>query len=199
VRVAVLTLVRDRLDYTQHSTDGVSAWLEGEYRPHFLTRVPANIGISRGMNVLLASRDQDYDVVVKFDNDCELVQEFTLERVCDAVYETGALLSPVIRGLNHPPQPIREREMGSETILEIHQIGGIFLAAPRELYDGFSYSDSNPLWGGDDLEVCAHWRRQGYWCGYVKDLEAWHYEGTSQQYLRYPEYYQRRVAEGGPR
>jgi GT2 family glycosyltransferase len=150
VRVAVLTLVRDRLDYTQHcfgrlrefagidfdhyildqgSTDGVSAWLEGEYRPHFLTRVPANIGISRGMNVLLASRDQDYDVVVKFDNDCELVQEFTLERVCDAVYETGALLSPVIRGLNHPPQPIREREMGSETILEIHQIGGIFLAA----------------------------------------------------------------------
>lgn len=225
MRVAVLTCVRDRLDYTQHcfgrlqqyagtpfdhyvldqgSTDGVSGWLEGEYRPHFLVRVDSNIGISRGMNFLLAALDKNYDVVVKVDNDCELVQEHTVETVCDLVLETGALLSPRILGLNGPPQPIGERMIGNEKILLIHQIGGIFLAAPGELYSGgalgggFRYDESNPLWGGDDIQVCAYWSSRGYWCGYVDSLEAWHYEGTSQQYLRYPEYYARRLSEGGP-
>jgi hypothetical protein len=220
VKIAVLTCVRDRLDYTQHcfgrlkelaghpfdhyvldqaSTDGVTAWLRDVYQPYFLLRCSENLGISRGMNQLLTGLDKEYDVVVKVDNDCELVQEHTLETVADLVLETGAILSPRILGLNHPPQKIGDRYFGGEKLLLMQQIGGIFLAAPGELYRDFRYSESNPLWGGDDLEVCAYWNARGYWCGYVDSLEAWHYEGTSQQYERYPEYYARRVSEGGPR
>lgn len=219
MKIAVLTLVRDRLEYTQHcfgrlkelaghpfdhyvldqgSTDGVSEWLANEYRPHFLTRVEANIGISKGMNVLLDAGGADYDVVVKLDNDCEFVDENTLEIVADLVYDSGALLSPRIMGLNNPPPTHGAHRIGNEVVLDVHQIGGIFLAAPRELYTTFRYDPGNPLWGGDDGQVCAYWRERGYYCGYVEGLEAWHYEGTSNQYLRYPEYYARRLSEGGP-
>jgi hypothetical protein len=108
------------------------------------------------------------------------------------------LLSPRILGLNNPPPVTRELRIGNETILDIPQIGGIFLAAPAWVYDEFSYSEDVPPWGVDDVEICAWFRRQGGTCGYVKRLEAWHYEGTSGQHQKYPDYFARTLAEGKP-
>jgi GT2 family glycosyltransferase len=217
MRVAVLTLTRDRLDYTRHcfaqlhenagcdfdhfvldqgSTDGTPEWLRDEYDPHALALLPANLGISRGLNTLLDEFDlDDYDVIVKIDNDCELVQPNTLRDVCDLAVAGGCLLSPRILGLNQPPQATRELRIGDEIILDIPQIGGIFLAAPSWLYDEFRYSETNPPWGVDDVEVCAWWRRRGGTCGYVKRLEAWHYEGTAGQERRWPDYFTRKRSE----
>jgi hypothetical protein len=140
-----------------------------------------------------------YDVVVKFDNDCELRQPNTLRDVCALTVEGGALLSPRILGLRNPPVMLRAARIGAETILEVAQIGGIFLAAPAWVYaDGYRFDEDAPAWGTDDVSLCAWWRGQGGTVGYVKRLEAWHYETTDGQHDTFPSYFDRRVLEGGP-
>ena len=79
-------------------------------------------------------------------------------------------------------------------ILDIPQIGGIFLAVAGSIYNRFRYNEVNE---DDDVQLCWWWRGQGGRCGYVKRLEAWHYESTDGQWERYPDYFLRRVLEGG--
>ncbi len=216
MRIAVLTLTRDRLGYTKHcfeklrefagcdfdhyvfdqgSTDGTAEWLGDE--PVRLNVSPYNIGISRGMNQLLKTvTDTEYDVIAKIDNDCELTQPNTLRDIAHLTVEGGALLSPRILGLQNPPRHTAELVIGDEKILDVPQIGGIFLSAPGWVYDEFSYSDTNPYWGLDDVEICAWWRNEGGTCGYVDRLEAWHYLGTDGQHKDIPHYFERTYAEG---
>ena len=217
--VAVLSLTRDRLDYTKHcfaslhehagiefdhyvldqaSEDGTQDWLEHEYDPHTLALSPDNIGICKGLNVLIAEAElaDDYDVIVKFDNDCELTQPNTLRDVCTLVDDGGCILSPRIMGLRNPPRPFRELAIGDESILDVPQIGSVFMAVPAWVYGEFHYDERKMIY--DDVDICAWWRGRGGTCGYVKRLEAWHYETTDGQHERYPEYFARRVAEGMP-
>lgn len=227
MRIAVLTLTRDRLEYTRHcfalleqhagcdydhyvldqgSADGTAEWLFEEWLPggtfRSATRRLENVGISPGMNALLhqvSAREDDeeflYDAIVKFDNDCELTADNTLRDVVQATVNGNCLLSPRILGLLNPPQPTRRLTVGEEVILDVPQIGGIFLAAPAWVYDEFRYSDRNPSWGGDDVEICAWFRRKGGVCGYVERLEAWHYETTGGQRERFPDYFERKDQE----
>lgn len=219
--IAVLSLTRDRLDYTRHcfhtlhefagcefdhyvldqgSEDGTAGWLTAEYfadGAHSMILEPENIGVCRGLNKLLdvAFEHEDYDVVVKFDNDCELVQPDTLRDIAELTVEGGCLLSPRILGLRQPPQATRELVIGDEAILDIPQIGGIFLASPSWVFQEFRYNESNPLYGRDDIDLCHWFRSQGGTCGYVKRFEAWHYESTDGQAARYPDYFERKAAE----
>ena len=215
LKVAVLTCTRDRLDYTKHcfdrlrenagcdydhyvvdqgSTDGTQEWLK--HQPVEAILLTSNMGISKGLNLLLDSFNPvDYDVIVKFDNDCELVQENTLRDITQLTFDGDALLSPRILGLKQPPTFIRELRIDEEIILDIPQIGGIFLSAPAWVYDHFRYSDANPTWGGDDVEICHWFRMQGGTCGYVKRLEAWHYETSAGQEERYGDYTARKRRE----
>lgn len=217
--IAVLTLTRDRLAYTQAcfqsfhdyagiefdhyvldqaSEDGTQHWLEHEYDPHTLALSPDNIGICKGLNVLIAEADlaDDYDVIVKMDNDLQLTQPNTLRDVCTLVDEGGCILSPRIMGLRNPPRPFRELAIGDETILDVPQIGSIFMAVPAWVYGEFHYDETKMIY--DDVDICAWWRGRGGTCGYVKRLEAWHYETTDGQHERYPEYFARRIREGMP-
>lgn len=217
MRIAVLSMTRDRLDYSKHcfdrlqtyggiefdhyvldqgSTDGTDEWLLHDYRPEYLYLKDENIGIVRGMNFLLDKLEGDYDVVVKVDNDCELTQSGTLKDVGELVHDGDVLLSPRILGLRRPPQPQGEFVYKGETILDIPQIGGIFLAVPARIYDHFRYNEHSP--NEDDVQLCWWWRGRGGRCGYVKRLEAWHHETTDGQQARYPDYFSRRVAEGKP-
>ena len=219
--IAVLTLTRDRLDYTQHcfeklhefagcdfdhfvvdqgSQDGTREWLRGYDGIKSLTTLDQNIGVCRALNFVIkqAFIVDDYDVIVKFDNDCELTQPNTLRDVADLAHEGGCILSPRILGLRNPPQAVRELRVGDETILDVPQIGGIFMAVPGWVYGEFRYNESNPLYGRDDVDICHWWRMQGGTCGYVKRLEAWHYRTTDGQHDDYDWYFERRVAEGGP-
>lgn len=222
MRVAVLTLTRDRLAYTQHcfaklaenagcefdhfvldqgSTDETPRWLDDEFhRFGALVLKSENVGISRGMNDLLAQIDlTPYDVVVKFDNDCELTTPNTLRDIATLVHENpNLLLSPQIHGLNAPPPTIMARPVDGHTIHFKNQIGGIFLAAPAALYTDFRYDENNPTWGMDDVQVCRHWRSQGGWCGYVQGYDANHYETTAGQHERFPDYFATKRAEGLP-
>lgn len=214
MRVAVLTLTRDRLEYTRHcfarlrefagceydhyvldqgSTDGSAEWLRRQGLKH-LVLLPENVGISRGVNWLLDQLDRKYDVVVKFDNDCELTQPDTVRDVARLVLRSDALLSPRILGLRRPPAAQGEFEIDGERVIDIPQIGGIFLAAPGPVYQAFRCQVSNDE---DDVQLCWWWRWQGGRCGYVARLEANHYETTDGQWERYPAYFDRRVREGG--
>ena len=82
--------------------------------------------------------------------------------------------------------------------MDIPQIGGIFLAAPASVYLEYRYPEAGPVWGMDDAHICHWFRQQGGRCGYVKRLSANHYETTSGQHARYPEYFARTLAEGKP-
>lgn len=219
MRVAVLSLTRDRLLYTKHcfgalhrkagclfnhyvldngSTDGTPDWLE-EYDPFEHVFLEENIGIAGGMNRLLDLIDpSDYDAIVHFDNDCELTQPDTLKKLCELVVEGDAILSPRILGLNNPPAHTREVRIGDEVILDIPQIGGIMLTAPAWVYDEFRYPKDLPVWGHDDAYLCAWFRASGGTCGYVKSLEAWHYRSTAGQHEDMQWYFDRRVSEGAP-
>jgi len=221
VKVAVLSLTRDRLDYTQFcfevlndlagcpfdhyvldqaSEDGSRDWLLTQQFAH-VSLFNENVGINRGVNYLLDQAvPKGYDVIVKFDNDCELVQQDTLRRICELVVEGNAILSPRIMGLNHPPQPIGATFIGNEHVHLMTHVGGIFLAAPAKLYEsGYRHREDAPLHGSDDGDVCIHWRREGGIVGYVASMEAYHFETTSGQWERYPEYFQRTLDEGKPR
>lgn len=217
MRIAVLTLTRDRLAYTQHcfgrlaelagcpydhyvldqgSEDGTAEWLN-EQLDLDVTLLRENIGISKGMNLLLDLLDpRGYDYIVKLDNDCELLQENTLRDVCKLVGMTGALLSPRILGLRNPPPSYATLQVGDEQIRLNDAIGGIFLAAPASAYARFRYDERAPLWGTDDSYLCASWRAAGGLLGYVERLTANHYEGTEGQWERYPDYFARTRAEG---
>lgn len=220
MNVAVLTLVRDRLEYTKHcfaalrehagcdydhyvldqgSAFDTRRWLYQTERDYTrLITLPGNIGIARGLNHLIDRLDV-YDVVVKIDNDCELTEPNTLRDICQLVMDDGhTMLSPRILGLNNPPRATGIFLIGEDEIQDIPQIGGIFLAAPAAVYDTYRYPEDGPVWGMDDANICAWYRHNGGRCGYVTRFTANHYETTSGQHARYPEYFERTLAEGKP-
>jgi GT2 family glycosyltransferase len=214
MRVAVLTVTRDRLAYTQHccaalrknagidyshyvfdngSEDDTPRWLlNGTF--HHVTVSPKNIGLSQGFNKLLDVLTDRYDVIVKMDNDCELVTPGTLKRTCELA-QAGFLLSPKIRGLHHPPQIIGHGFIQQEPIELVTNIGGIFMAAPAEVYDTFRPHEDSPAYGYEDVELCKWWRKSGGAIGYLTNYPAWHYERVDEQLEKYPEYQERKMVE----
>lgn len=216
MNIAVLTLTRDRLPYTQHcfqrlrkvagceydhyvldqaSTDGTVEWLndQDDLAVQFASE---NIGINRGLNHLLDEIHLDeYDVVVKFDNDCEILTPDTLHDVCKHALEQDAILSPRILGLRNPVP-----SFGTNGVIDLTSIvGGIFMAVPAYVYqDGFRYNPRVGLWGSDDSDLSGWWRYQGKRCGYVRGYYANHYLTTDGQHADIPEYFARTLAEGKP-
>ena len=215
MNAAVFTLTRDRLEYTQHcfarltenagceydhyvldqgSTDGTPDWLMGQKLRH-VSLLDENVGINAGMNQLLeAAIPRGYDVIVKMDNDCELREPGTVRVCAELALEGNAILSPRILGLQNTPAAQGHFQIGDELIIDIPQIGGIFMAVPASLFDGFRYDERRLLF--DDVDLCWWFRRErGGRCGYVSSLEAWHYETTDGQRARYPTYFARKMKE----
>jgi GT2 family glycosyltransferase len=215
VRIAVLSLTRDRLAYSkrcfdtlharagigfdhfvldQGSTDGTDEWLETEYKPYGRIAMTHNVGISRGMNMLLdlVHTHPPYDVIVKVDNDCELITEGALKDCARFVIEhPDWLISPRIEGLVYPPGTLEVIDFPEGRVLKKGQIGGIFLAANADLYQSFTYDESNPTWGMDDVQISKHAPNVGY----LDDHVANHYETTLGQQTTYPDYWARKVTE----
>jgi hypothetical protein len=219
VKIACLSLTRDRLYYSQTcfaslyknagcdydhyvldqgSQDDTPRWLlNGTF--HEVHLLKENIGISKGLNFLLdRCADQDYDVIIKYDNDCELVTPNTVCDIAALTLESGWILGPVMSGYGTPLVNIGETQLGDYRVNEVQQIQGCFLAATAEFYKGFRYNENNPTWGMDDPEVCAFIRLQGGHVGQVLGYHANHYESTEGQEERYPDYFRTKVAEGLP-
>lgn len=220
MRIAVLTLTRDRASYTRHCFNSLLAnagcdfdhyvldqaseddTLEvlAEYRPHRLLLMDENIGVTRGLNTLLDVAGDDYDVYVKFDNDCELVTADTLKTVSEVVHSNpNWLISPHIHGLQNPPSVAAVALLNGQRVGVTGIIGGIFLAASRQVFvdHGYRHNPANPLYGNDDVDICQWLRTKGGSVGYLLDFPAWHYKTTDGQQADLPDYFTRKFAEMG--
>ncbi len=222
VNIAVVSVTRDRLDYTKHcfaslhqyagcdfdwwiadngSTDGTVDWLLAN-TDATITAYNENAGISPALNAMLDDivEAADYDVIVKVDNDCELLTPNTLRDVAELALSNNAILSPWIRGLRNTPQSNRHmgvfRGKGAISITPV--IGGIFSAVPAWVFKNGYRHPIIPTLDGEDAILCQ-WFQQAQQgrgsCGYVDGYFANHYETTDGQHARYPEYFARREQE----
>jgi hypothetical protein len=221
VNVAVITMTRDRLDYTQHcfasleqnagceythyvldqrSHDGTIRWLtkwQSEDVGRALVSLGENIGICRGANFLLGELKPDnYDVIVRYDNDCEVTQPDTLKTTAELAATYGAIVSPRVSGLLNPPPTLRTVSLGGHLLDETAILGGIFMAIPSQLFweHGFRYDENAHLHSGDEA-IVPWWRARGGVCGYLQGYSVTHYETTSGQRERYPDYFARKDLE----
>ena len=216
MRVAVLTLTRDRLEYTKAcfaslrenagcdynhyvydngSKDGTRKWLFAQ-SDLILSGSTGNKGYAYALNHLLRKAESHHDLLVTFDNDCLVKTPGTLKAVAEATLEADKplFLSPLILGLRHRPSIIQTVGRIGKTAV----VGGIFRSIPPQaIRDGFRFNEDGPLCGdeGPVIEYCA---RMGGWCGYLLDYEAEHYLTTDGQHADIPWYFERRVREGGP-
>lgn len=223
MRVAVFTLTRDRLAYSQHclqmlwaqdcefdhyvldqaSSDGSRDWLadtfDREPRLVHVSYSDANVGIWRGFNLLIDQAGRGYDLYVTFDNDCELLDAHTLAGVCELALSEDMALSPVILGLRNPPIPYSELPDGG--IVETQVIGNVFMAIPawavglRRIDSRGPFDESRPAWGGDEVPFAAWMRDMGSSVGYAAGYRANHYRTSAGQDVDYPEYLQRKRQE----
>ncbi len=220
MNVAVLTLTRNRLAYTktcfaslqehagvgfdhlildQGSTDGTYEWLGKDYAPKVLMRVRENIGLCPGLNRLLDAEALlgGYDVIVRFDNDCEVTQPDTLRACAEVAVEYDAIVAPRVLGLRNPPPTGDAVILGNYTVDSTSILGGVFMAIPARLFTelGYRFDESSPLALGDE-KIVPWWRARGGVCGYLRGFTVNHYETTDGQWQRYPEYFAQKVAEG---
>ena len=223
MRVAVLTLCRDRLAYSRHcfrtlrenagcpfdhfvldqgSEDDTAAWLRAEQAAGRVSRVvlcAENIGCTRGWNWLLdVCRPERYDTIVTFDNDCEVLTPFTLATVARLASDYETILAPRVGGLMNPPPTISSFRLGTATVDETWILGNIFMAIPSVLFtrEGFRWDERFQVWDGG--ESITQWHRaRGGRCGYVQGLHVNHYLTTLGQVADIPHYFARRVREGG--
>lgn len=220
MRVAVLTVTRDRRAYSVHcfnklrenagcefdhfvfdngSQDGTDQWLFGELqagRIKGLVGVAENQGLSQGFNKLLdfiERKELTYDVIVKMDNDCEIVTPGTLRRTAELA-APGYLLSPKILGLNHPPPTLRYGEIAGEPVEIVPNIGGIFMAAPAGVFRLWR-APEHALYSYEDVSLSNWWREQGGTTAYLVNYNAWHYERVDEQHEKYPAYQERKMME----
>jgi GT2 family glycosyltransferase len=194
--------VFDHLVLDQGSTDGTAEWLDDEFGAGRLRSAqfePYNVGIAAGMNALLdvSKVCGAYDVIVKVDNDCELVTPGTLLEVALLAWRWDAVLSPHIAGLRRPPAAITKISDETATVSHMQAIGGIFAAFPAHFFNGWRCPTDVPVYDGDD-DLMSRARSLGMIVGYVDGYHANHYRTTDGQHEDYAWYFERRVAEGGP-
>jgi len=219
LKAAIFTLTLDRLEYTkkmyeamnrtagynfdwfvldQGSKDSTREWL---YEKAITILEDKNIGIAKGWDRLIEKiRATDkYDVVVKLDNDAEMLTKGWLKDMID-IFERNrrVILSPYVEGLDSLPGGVlRQRQDGSSPYILINDrvfglvpnLGGICFASPIELYDGFKFPDD--LKGNKDYYLSKYAQQQGYALMYMEEYRVAHMEGTDGQHKRYPDYFKK--------
>ncbi len=218
MRVAVLSLTRDRLDYTKHcfqtlrdnagvpyghfvydnaSSDGTQEWLEQDYDCVGYVAGTENVGIARALNYLLGVVEEEggYDVIVNVDNDCEVTVPGTLRVVAElAAANPGSVIGPRVDGLRRPPVIHHYETIDGHRVGITSQIGGIFMPLPA----GWRYPETSNDYGHCDVLISSEAVKRGSIVGQLIDFPVNHYETTNGQEARYPEYFARRRAEGVP-
>lgn len=223
MRIAVLTLTRDRLPYTQHcfqtlrdnagcefdhyvldqgSQDGTAEWLDDQATFAdivFFHGLKENIGCCKGWNMLLDwVEPEHYDAIVCFDNDCEVVTPNTLQKVVDLAVEYRMILAPRVDGLMYPPPALRRTTIAGYVLEEAAILGNIFMVIPCFIFTemGFRWDERYAVWDGGE-SITPWFREQGGTCGYIPAFRVNHYKTTLGQVEDIPWYFERRVQEGG--
>lgn len=217
-----MTATRDRLDYTKHcfaslkknagapydhfifdngSSDGTPQWLRENFHYRQLAFSTENQGLWNALNTLIQlAGPENYDLIITFDNDCEVVTPDILKKISQIYRSLEAqsfLLCPHVGGLNNQPFREDETELRGHKIGLTRIIGNIFMIAPAAIYQAYKYpSDRLPLGVGGEADICNWWMEEGGKVGYIEDLKVNHYETTNGQEKRYPDYFKRKHEEG---
>ena len=227
MKIAVYTLTRDRLEFTQHcfqtlwanagapfdhfvldngSQDGTPQWLkENENKFRAVECAPVNLGISKGSNMMLDKIFEAgaYELIIKLDNDCEVKSPYILKRIEWVVgmfrtRERVIVLSPRVEGIVRQPARLSVLMYPGGKIGLTAIIGGLFHIVPAEIYRRYRYPEELPLAWGQDDHFCDWLHRQGVDTGYIEDLVVAHYLTTDGQAKKYPEYFKRKRQEEKP-
>ena len=218
LRVAVFTMTMNRLYYTkkcfeqlkktvgfdydhfvldQNSEDGTVEWLEKQ-KDLKVIYSPENIGIAKGWNTMVKEIGQDYDIIIKIDNDAYFLTKDWLKELVEIFRrQRKIILSPYVEGLDAVPGGVlRQSESGTNYALINDRVlgltshlGGIVFASPKELYDNWEFKED--MKGNKDFILSQYAKQLGYQLAYFEEARVWHYEGTKGQHKRYPEHFKK--------
>lgn len=224
-KVAIFTLTKDRIDYTKTSfrslhektkypfdhyvvdngsKDGTVEWLQEYQSKHKGVTVInnlENVGISKGSNQALDAMGDEYDIIIKVDNDCEMLSSKWLESFVD-IYEMNPrlILSPAVEGLVDNPGGV-PRQGGYGILNQKYligvtpHIGGIFCVAPATAYDNFRWPNDDFLHSNQDAQFSLYARESGYTLGYLENTRCVHIDTTAGQKEKYKGYFKLREKE----
>ncbi len=220
MKVAIFTLCRDRLAYSQHcfellwqkaghlydhyvidngSEDGTVDWLMANR--HRFKRVVfngENEGIGVACNMALDLIGTGYDLICKMDNDCEIVTPDLVAKMV-AVYSGAGgqpfLLSPRVEGIRRQPKRDHNVNLAGHIIGRTGIVGGLCHWLQADVYQRYRYSTKLPKAWGNDGHFCDWAYRQRIPIGYVEELVVNHLDTTDGQALKYPDYFERKFRE----
>lgn len=173
MNIAVYTLTRDRLAYTQQSfaslrekagqpyrhfvydngsQDGTRDWLMYCLSYYYSVRCePDNAGISVASNECLKTIFNccsKVDLIIKMDNDCRVVSPNILTefaRIYDEDPEAQKwVLAPRVEGIVHQPRRARTHQLAGHEIGVTAIVGGIFHVVPAPIYREFMEAGGYP-------------------------------------------------------
>jgi glycosyltransferase involved in cell wall biosynthesis len=198
----------------QGSTDGTGDWLksltrdrdepsEMQWYAHLRYKIyEQNVGLAKGWNACInfikKSEDGPYDIVIKVDNDAELMTDGWLAAMID-IFERNrrVCLSPYVEGLDGLPGGVlRQRASGDSPYMMINDyilgtvphLGGICYATPIEIWDEFRF-DEDAAPGNRDTILSNYANRNNYHLFYMEEFRVWHIDGSKGQSEKFPEYF----------
>jgi glycosyltransferase involved in cell wall biosynthesis len=219
-RVAIFSITYDRLTYTKKSfkslkdtagypydhyvidngsTDGTVKWLSN-YNANVLYNMK-NEGISKASNDIVEEiKKGDYDIIVKWDNDCIGLTKGWLAKMVD-IWQSNHMmsLSCYVQGLKDNPGGAPRLGFGTvkgELVGVTKHLGGIGHFVDAKAYNTFKWDENSFLHGVQDTEMSQYLQYHGYSMGYLENYFVSHGpQGTERQKKDFPDYFQRRVIE----
>lgn len=217
-RVAIFTITYDRLDYTKAcfealartsgykydhfvidngSSDGTQSWLM-TYSEKGL-HLGENKGISVASNKALDLIGDDYDIVIKLDNDCLMLNQGWLAAMVKVWKSNHRLaLSCYVQGLKDNPggsPRVVYGKIAGELIGMTRHLGGICHFVDAKAYKNWRWDETSFLHGVQDVEFSQYLTSIGYQMGYLENWFCEHMDGTEGQHEKYPDYFERRKKE----
>lgn len=216
-RVAIYTITMNRLDYTRRmldtlrrhtlvpfdhfivdngSEDGTAEFLEAHREKFAAVQLNReNVGVPLAVNQALDLIGNDYDYVIKVDNDCEFLETGWLRTLVHVSEQLGDgwVLSPYVEGLGEGLEGGYPREdtfdCAGLPVSRSGHVGGLCCFAPFAAYAGFRYRRAH-MHGQQDVLFSLHARLDlGLQVGYVEHVRVRHMDTTQGQLSRYPEYF----------
>lgn len=221
LKVAIFTLTMDRLEYTKRmyksmteragypfdwfvvdnrSKDGTKEWIKDykytEGKKHMVRTWQfnkENVGISKASNQALDLIGENYDIIIKADNDCEFMTDDWLKTIVD-LYERQQkiVVAPRVEGLRDSPGGVPRENyfyVGNHFIGTAPHLGGICIVAPAELYKGFRWEEDDFLHGDQDYVFSQYVISKQCMLGYMENIIVEHTDSTIGQIKKYPDYF----------
>ena len=162
----------DHIVFDNGSTDGTVEWLKGNN--YNVIEYGENLGITEAQNRGLKDIYKDYDLIIKFDNDCEVISDNILEKIVRFYTFGGSddyVLSPIDLNLDKSYKP---RVLSTESFdyfdleLTTHN-GGMFRCVPKKAMELMIGLDIRK-----DVTEGQTWRKHDFKVGYFIDIKVIH-------------------------